>query len=102
MSTFFIILLLLLLIASLYANYNLVKKSEKIEDKYLELYNSFCYIRDSFDIGYKVMQKSDKLGAFASDDETGTIFSAIKDTVEDLKKLTEIEEKDTNGPEEKK
>jgi len=102
MITFIIVLLILLLCGSVYANYNLIKKSEKLEDKYLELYNSFCYIRDSFEVGYKVMQKVDKLGAFAADDETGTIFNTVRDTVEDLKKLTNIEVTDENGKEEKK
>ena len=101
MSTFIICILILLLGGAGFALYNMTRKFEAIEDKYLQLYNSFCYIRDNFEIGYKTIVQADTKGAFANDDEVGTIFTIIKDTTEDLKKLTEIDITDGSGEKKK-
>lgn len=91
MTIFILIISILLNIVAGYVIYNMLKKAEKLEDAYMNMYNSFCYIRDNFEVGIKVIKAADIRGSFSSDDEVGSAFTNIKQTFEDLQKLTQIE-----------
>ena len=86
------IFLIILCIASLggltYAGFRayylagiLADAQEYIEE--LELTNEFMYSRISQ--SYEAMQQIDQLGAFESEDEAGTTFALLKETITELK-----------------
>jgi hypothetical protein len=62
---------------------SLADAQEYIEE--LEVTNQFMYSRISQ--SYDVMQKIDRLGAFESEDEAGTTFQLLKETITELKDL---------------
>lgn len=59
----------------------LADESEYIET--LELTNQYMY--NKICESYENMQRIDRLGAFETDDETGTTFELIKQTIDELK-----------------
>ena len=60
---------------------SLVDAQEYIEE--LEVTNQFMYSRISQ--SYDVMKQIDRLGAFESEDEAGTTFALLKETITELK-----------------
>jgi hypothetical protein len=69
----------------------LAEAQEYIEE--LEVTNVYMYSR--IEQSYDVMQKIDRLGAFESEDEAGTTFQLLKETITELKDVFngETEEK---------
>ena len=67
-----------------YTTYNQMKKVERLEDWVEEYAERAIEAKTQLD-------EIDSTGHFEADDEVGTIFEGIKDTVEDLNKITEQE-----------
>ena len=76
------IVLGLLVITEGYVIWNLNKKTELLETWVENFSNTIQTIQEE-------LKDIDSRGVFESDDEIGTVFTAIKDTVNDLNKLTE-------------
>ena len=95
---FLSILSVLLFAAIVYCGYRayylagmLAVAQEYIEE--LEMTNEYMYSRISQ--SYDVMQEIDRLGAFEAEDEAGTTFQMLKETITELKDVfnDETEEK---------
>lgn len=95
---FLSILSVLLFAAIVYCGYRayylagmLAEAQEYIEE--LEITNEYMYSRISQ--SYDVMQQIDRLGAFEAEDEAGTTFQMLKETITELKDVfnDETEEK---------
>ena len=95
---FLSILSVLLFAAIVYCGYRayylagmLAEAQEYIEE--LEITNEYIYSRISQ--SYDVMQQIDRLGAFEAEDEAGTTFQMLKETITELKDVfnDETEEK---------
>jgi|TARA_R110000868_G_scaffold189104_3_gene431964 hypothetical protein len=85
---FLSILSVLLFAAIVYCGYRayylagmLAEAQEYIEE--LEMTNEYMYSRISQ--SYDVMQEIDRLGAFEAEDEAGTTFQMLKETITELK-----------------
>ena len=71
-----------------FTTWNLLKKQEKSEDilaGYLDYLDKLSRVIDASDVKIKEL---DQLGAFANDDETGIIFSGIKQIQEILNEFS--------------
>lgn len=94
-----VLILVILLGVSAYVNYNTLKKLETQEDYIKELEETLLGF-DAFVIrlyqkaknGLLAARTADQLGSFESDDETGAIFTSLKDIIEDLNKEFEWQE----------
>ena len=86
-----IVVLSLIIIALVYAVWNLVRKSESLEDEmeFSEKYINLAY--DSMKKAYDRMKKIDRLGSFEADDESGYIFNEIKTAMEELNEVYELD-----------
>ena len=86
-----IVSLSLIIITLLYAVWNLVRKSESLEDEmeFSEKYINAAY--DSMKRAYGRMKKIDRLGSFEADDESGYIFNEIKTAMEELNEVYELD-----------
>ena len=73
-----------LFLASLFANYNLLRKNEKAEDILVGYLDYLGRLSRVIEISDKKINELDSIGAFANDDETGTIFDGIKQIQEIL------------------
>lgn len=83
-----------LLLASLYANRNLLKKNEALEDNADELVdhalllgNHIVDVREAVKYTLEQMRAIDNRQIFEKDDEVGTTFAALLSTLEDLNTL---------------
>ena len=65
-----------------WTTYNQMQKVERLED-WVENYSARIIQTKN------VLDELDSEGKFESDDEIGTVFTAIKDTINDLNKITE-------------
>lgn len=81
-----------LLIVSVYANYNMLKLNEKMEDRVAELEDSVIHLEgfiqefsDNLSIIDKQLTEVDSKGSFQADDEVGYTFKTIKLITEKLK-----------------
>ena len=77
----------ILTIALSYAVYNLLLKQEQLEDWVED------YIDRINEVNTKIRQ-IDYKGYFEVDDEVGQVFEQIKNEVQSLEELTEVEEKE--------
>jgi len=71
---------------------------------YLELYTRMMLVTAvKVDRAYKRMKEVDRLGSFEADDETGMIFSEVKDATTELNEFIKryINNDDEDGSEEK-
>ena len=75
-------------VVSIFVIVNLTRKTERLEDWGEQLANRVTWVQDKF-------KEIDSKGHFESDDEVGTIFSALKDVSQVLNEV--IEEEDQNG-----
>jgi hypothetical protein len=87
---FLIILCLLLFGGLIYGGYRayylagmLAEAQEYIEE--LEVTNQYMF--GKIEESYNTMQEIDRLGAFESEDEAGTTFQMLKETITELKDL---------------
>ncbi len=65
-----------------WTTYNQIQKVERLED-WVENFSAQIILTQ------RTLEELDSEGKFKSDDEIGTVFTAIKDTVNDLNKITE-------------
>lgn len=94
-----IVILLTLLGISVYVNINTLRKLEEQEDYVKEMEETLMGF-DAFVIqlygkvknGLKAARIADTLGSFESDDETGAIFTNLKEIIEDINKEFEWQE----------
>ena len=75
-------------VISIFVIVNLTRKVEKLEDWGELLATRVTWVQDKF-------KEIDSKGHFESDDEVGTIFSALKDVSQVLNEV--LEEEDQNG-----
>ena len=75
-------------IVSIFVIVNLTRKIERLEDWGELLATRVVWVQDRF-------KEIDSKGHFESDDEVGTIFSALKDVSQVLSEV--LEEEDQNG-----
>ena len=75
-------------IVSIFVVVNLTRKIERLEDWGELLATRVIWVQDRF-------KEIDSKGHFESDDEVGTIFSALKDVSQVLSEV--LEEEDKNG-----
>jgi len=76
------IILGILVITFGYTTYNQMQKVERLETWAEEYAEKVVRAQDQ-------IQEIDSTGHFAADDEIGTIFEGIKNTIEELNKITE-------------
>lgn len=69
----------------IYTTYNLLNKYEDSIDEYRDLQNEYKQFKDELESTYNDMLEIDRLGAFESDDEVGTIFKTLKEMLYELK-----------------
>ena len=75
-------------VVSIFVIVNLTRKTERLEDWGEQLATRVTWVQDRF-------KEIDSKGHFESDDEVGTIFSALKDVSQVLNEV--LEEEDQNG-----
>ena len=75
-------------VVSIFVIVNLTRKTERLEDWGEQLATKVTWVQDRF-------KEIDSKGHFESDDEVGTIFSALKDVSQVLSEV--LEEEDQNG-----
>jgi hypothetical protein len=79
-----IILITLLLGVSVYANYNLVKRNEELEEQVAALQDVLDEVKDQvIDINTRLIE-IDIRGSFEADDEVGFVFKEIKEMSAEL------------------
>lgn len=86
-----IIILVILLVASVWSNILQLRKQEKLEEYIEELETSndeyfefFTRLKTYAGNSLSRMRQIDRRGAFESDDEVGTIFSELKEMINEL------------------
>ena len=81
---YFLILFILLTLVEGYVIFNLTRKVERLET-WIEDYAQ--RIQDT----QQVLKEIDQKGNFEADDEVGVVFDSIKETIDELTKITEKE-----------
>ncbi len=88
-----IIILSVLLTASLLINYNQMRKQEAFEEYIDELENSnteyyqfFNTLKSRMNESNSKLKQIDRMGSFEADDETGFIFTELRDIIDELNK----------------
>ena len=89
-----IILLVIFLGVSIYANINLLKRNERLEEAqdliandYEDLYNKMVQFETVIDNANKKITEIDFKGSFESDDEVGFFFKELKNIQESINKF---------------
>ena len=75
-------------VVSIFVIVNLTRKTERLKDWGEQLATKVTWVQDRF-------KEIDSKGHFESDDEVGTIFSALKSVSQALNEV--LEEEDQNG-----
>lgn len=86
-----LVLLVLILCASLYANYNLYKKYEMLEETALENEQFLLAIRNRVMNKVSELKQIDRRGSFEADDEVGHFFKDLKKIVIDIASFVQID-----------
>ena len=88
-----IIILSVLLTTSILINFNQMRKQEALEEYIEELENSntdyyqfFNTLKTRMNESNSKLKQIDRLGSFEADDETGFIFTELRDIINDLNK----------------
>jgi len=81
------IILFLIICISVYVNWNLFIKIEKLEDANEEATDWISGYSTSLDQILIKIQDLDSKNLFESDDEVGSVFNAIKETIQSLEEL---------------
>jgi len=82
----------ILLLVSLYVNWNLFRKNEKLEDANEESFGWVSSFRESLVLILDRIKELDNKKMFESDDEVGTTFDMIKNEINKLENLFENKE----------
>jgi len=86
-------LLLVLFLSSAYININLFRKIEQLEDANEEAATWLTTCELSLKHILTHIRELDSKNIFETDDDVGSTFSAIKDTIESLEELSNNEKK---------
>ena len=88
-----IIILSIILTISILLNFNQIRKQEALEEYIDELENSnteyyqfFTTLKTRLNESNSKLKQIDRLGSFEADDETGFIFTELRDIMDDLNK----------------
>ena len=88
-----IIILSVILTISILINFNQMRKQEALEEYIDELENSnteyyqfFTTLKARLNESNSKLKQIDRLGSFEADDETGFIFTELRDIIDDLNK----------------
>jgi uncharacterized protein YlxW (UPF0749 family) len=88
-----ITILSVILFVSLLINFNQMRKQEALESYIEELENSntnyyqfFTTLKSRMNESNSKLKQIDRLGSFEADDETGFIFTELRDIVDELNK----------------
>ena len=88
-----IIILSVILTISVLINFNQMRKQEALEGYIEELENSnteyyqfFTTLKSRINESNSKLKQIDRLGSFEADDETGFVFTELRDIIEDLNK----------------
>ena len=88
-----IIILSVILTISILINFNQIRKQEALEEYIDELENSnteyyqfFTTLKTRLNESNSKLKQIDRLGSFQADDETGFIFTELRDIIDDLNK----------------
>ena len=88
-----IIILSIILTISILLNFNQIRKQEALEEYINELENSnteyyqfFTTLKTRLNESNSKLKQIDRLGSFQADDETGFIFTELRDIIDDLNK----------------
>ena len=88
-----ITILSVILTISLLINFNQMRKQEALESYIEELENSnteyyqfFTTLKSRINESNSKLKQIDRLGSFEADDETGFVFTELRDIIEDLNK----------------
>ena len=79
-----VITLSILLLISSYVIYNLLRKVEVLEEELLDTIDEVLSIKFKVNNAVTEMRDIDSKDAFEKDDETGTVFQALLEIVEEL------------------
>ncbi len=82
-----IIILFIFLCASMFANYNLLKKLENVEDDNDYMMDWITKLSTQTSDILKQIKEVDRKGLYESADDTGSIFKEIKNLIITLEKL---------------
>jgi hypothetical protein len=89
-----IIVLSLLLIVSVYLNWILSKKVTLLEGYASDFLTDLVHLKEKIRDANKVIKEADIRGSFESDDEVGSVFKILKDSIEYLDTTSNIPFKD--------
>ena len=88
-----IIILSILLCISILINFNKMRKQEafesyidELENSNTEYYQFFTALKSRMNESNSKLKQIDRLGSFQADDETGFIFSELRDIIDELNK----------------
>jgi len=88
-----IIILSIILFISLLINFNQMRKQEalesyieELENSNMEYYQFFTTLKSRMNESQSKLKQIDRMGSFEADDETGFIFSELRDMVDELNK----------------
>tara|TARA_A100001515_G_scaffold131565_1_gene119439 strand:+ start:581 stop:862 length:282 start_codon:yes stop_codon:yes gene_type:complete len=88
-----IVILSAILFVSLLINFNQMRKQEALESYIEELENSntdyyqfFTTLKSRMNESNSKLKQIDRLGSFEADDETGFIFTELRDMIDELNK----------------
>ena len=88
-----IVILSIVLTTSLLINFNQMRKQEALESYIEELENSntdyyqfFTTLKSRMNESNSKLKQIDRLGSFEADDETGFIFTELRDMIDELNK----------------
>ena len=88
-----IIILSVLLLTSIFVNINQLRKQEaqtdyieELENSNTEYYTFFQKLKTQIGESNSKLKQIDRLGSFEADDETGFIFTELRDIIDELNK----------------
>jgi hypothetical protein len=88
-----IIILSVILIISIFVNVNQLRKQEAdaeyiedLETSNAKFYDFFTQLKSKMNESNSKLKQIDRMGAFEADDETGFIFSELRDIIDELNK----------------
>ncbi len=90
----FTIIFFVAFLLALYVIKNLLSKYEELEDEIEKADDAFLVVYNDIRFAYNRMKKIDRLGSFESDDESGFIFTQIKNSMELLNKRLNLDAKE--------
>jgi len=88
-----IIILSVILIISVFVNFNQIRKQEadaeyieELENSNTDYYQFFTTLKSRMNESNSKLKQIDRLGSFEADDETGFVFTELRDIIDDLNK----------------